>query len=118
MASHLIARASSAWNPDASYIAPSGYHSEALVAIAAAFLAITITFTTLRFFVRGYMIRALGWDDWAILLALNSFICQAAFLVHIAWMEQHHNLEMPRPLSNALEVSVDLITLTICTDHS
>lgn len=60
MDSHLMARVANAWNPDASYHTPSSYHSEALVAIAAAFLAVTITFTTLRFFVRGYMIRALG----------------------------------------------------------
>jgi hypothetical protein len=118
MDSHIIARAANAWNPDASYIMPSSYHSEALMAIAAAFLALTITFTTLRFFVRGYMIRALGWDDWLILLALNSFICQAAFLLHIAWMEQNHNLEMPRALSNALEVSDNHMTLVICADHS
>ncbi|KEQ77656.1 hypothetical protein M436DRAFT_13406, partial [Aureobasidium namibiae CBS 147.97] len=77
-----------------------------LIAIAAAFLALTITFTSLRFFVRGYMIRALGWDDWLILIALNSFVCQAAFLVHIASMEKKHNLEMPLALSNALEYVV------------
>ncbi|CAD0106381.1 unnamed protein product [Aureobasidium uvarum] len=97
---------SGAWNPDAGYKPPSDYHSEALVAIAAAFLALTVTFTSLRFFVRGYMIRALGWDDWFILLTLASFVCQAAFLVHIASMEQTHNLEWPIPLSNTLEYVV------------
>ncbi|KAI4748158.1 hypothetical protein E4T50_01563 [Aureobasidium sp. EXF-12298] len=91
-----------AWSPDANYRV-RGYHSEALTAIAAAFLVLTITFTTLRFLVRGYMIRALGWDDWLILLALNSFICQAAFLVHIAWMEQNKDLRLQKPLSDALE---------------
>ena len=63
------------------------------------------------------MIRALGWDDWLILIALNSFVCQAAFLVHIASMEKKHNLEMPLALSNALEVSdgqMDVETYTDC----
>ncbi|KAI4722198.1 hypothetical protein E4T48_01558 [Aureobasidium sp. EXF-10727] len=106
MESHILSRMSEAWNPDAGYKPPSAYHSKALIAIAAAFLALTITFTSLRFFVRGYMIRALGWDDWFILLTLNSFICQAAFLVHIAWMERHHNLEWPIPLSSTLEYVV------------
>ena len=107
MNSLLMVRDSNAWNPDASYHTPSSYHSDALIAIAVAFLAVTITFTSLRFFVRGFVIRALGWDDWLILVALNSFVCQAAFLIHIALMEQKHNLEMPLALSNALEVSVD-----------
>lgn len=98
-----------AWSPNASHEVPS-YHSEALTAIAAAFLVLTITFTSLRFLVRGYMIRALGWDDWLILLALNSFICQAAFLVHIAWMEQNKDLSLEKPLSDALEVSGDSIS--------
>lgn len=105
MASNMLARAPDSWNSNASYHPPSSYHHEALVAIAAAFLAVTITFTSLRFFVRGYMIRSLGWDDWLILLALGSFLCQAAFLVHIAWIEQNHDLETIKPLSNALEVS-------------
>lgn len=105
-----------AWSPNASHEVPS-YHSEALTAIAAAFLVLTITFTTLRFLVRGYMIRALGWDDWLILLALNSFICQAAFLVHIAWMEQNKDLRLQKPLSDALEVSGDFLTLMACTDN-
>jgi len=100
-----MARAADAWDP-ASYHSPSAYHSEALAAIAVAFLVLTITFTSLRFFVRGYMIRALGWDDWLILLALNSFICQAAFLVHIAWLEQNRDLRLPKPLSDALEYVV------------
>mgnify|MGYP000873035194 CR=1 FL=1 len=117
MDSHIIARIANAWDPNASYHTPSSYHSEALVAVAAAFLTLTITFTTLRFFVRGYMIRALGWDDFMILIALNSFICQAAFLIHIAWMEQNHNLELPRPLSNALEVSDHHMNLMICADQ-
>ena len=108
---------SDAWSPDASY-ENSGYHSEAMTAIAAAFLALTITFTTLRFLVRGYMIRALGWDDWLILLTLNSFICQAAFLVHIAWMEQNKDLRLQKTLSDALEVSEDYVTLMACTDNS
>jgi hypothetical protein len=116
MDSHLTARVSTAWNTDATYHTPSEYHSDALMAIAAAFLALTITFTTLRFFVRGYMIRALGWDDWLILIALNSFVCQAAFLLHIVWMEQNHNLEMPVALSNALEVSEDYMKLLTYTD--
>ncbi|KAH0368450.1 hypothetical protein KCU65_g3990, partial [Aureobasidium melanogenum] len=94
-----------AWSPNASHEVPE-FHSEALTAIAAAFLVLTITFTSLRFLVRGYMIRALGWDDWLILLALNSFICQAAFLVHIAWMEQNKDLSLEKPLSDALEYVV------------
>ncbi|THX66296.1 hypothetical protein D6C77_06481 [Aureobasidium pullulans] len=106
MASNMLARAPDSWNSNASYHPPSSYHHEALVAIAAAFLAVTITFTSLRFFVRGYMIRSLGWDDWLILLALGSFLCQAAFLVHIAWIEQNHDLETIKPLSNALEYVV------------
>lgn len=112
-----MVRDSNAWNPDASYHTPSSYHSDALIAIAVAFLAVTITFTSLRFFVRGYMIRALGWDDWLILVALNSFVCQAAFLIHIALMEQKHNLEMPLALSNALEVSDDGMNFVTCTDY-
>ncbi|KAI5246976.1 hypothetical protein E4T43_02453 [Aureobasidium subglaciale] len=106
ISTHIPVRETEAWSPDASYHAPSSYHHEALIAIAATFLALTITFTSLRFFVRGYMIRALGWDDWLILLALNSFICQAAFLIHIAWMEKSHNLELIKPLSSALEYVV------------
>ncbi|KAI5209518.1 hypothetical protein E4T39_00885 [Aureobasidium subglaciale] len=104
MSTHTLVSEAGAWSPNASYHAPSSYHYEALIAIAAAFLALTVTFTSLRFFVRGYMIRALGWDDWLILLALNSFICQAAFLIHIAWVEKTHNLELIKPLSSALEV--------------
>ncbi|KEQ93815.1 hypothetical protein AUEXF2481DRAFT_30894 [Aureobasidium subglaciale EXF-2481] len=106
MSTHILVRETGAWSPDASYHAPSSYHYEALTAIAATFLALTVTFTSLRFFVRGYMIRALGWDDWLILLALNSFICQAAFLIHIAWMEKSHNLELIKPLSSTLEYVV------------
>lgn len=63
------------------------------------------------------MIRALGWDDWLILVTLNSFVCQAAFLIHIALMEQKHNLEMPLALSNALEVSDDGMNFVTCTDN-
>lgn len=111
-----MARAADAWDP-ASYHPPSAYHSEALAAIAVAFLVLTITFTSLRFFVRGYMIRALGWDDWLILLALNSFVCQAAFLVHIAWLEQNRDLRLPKPLSDALEVGANHTTLVACTDN-
>lgn len=62
------------------------------------------------------MIRALGWDDWLILVALNSFVCQAAFLIHIALMERKHNLEMPLALSNALEVSDNRMRFVTCTD--
>ena len=116
MDSHLMTRESIPWNPDASYHTPSSYHSDALIAIAAAFLALTVTFTSLRFFVRGFMIRALGWDDWLILIALNSFVCQAAFLVHIASMEKKHNLEMPLALSNALEVSDTQMNVGTYTD--
>ncbi|KEQ60459.1 uncharacterized protein M437DRAFT_19625, partial [Aureobasidium melanogenum CBS 110374] len=75
-----------------------------LVAISVTFLTITIFFASLRFFVRGYMIKSLGWDDWLILLALASFVCQASFLIHLAWMEEHLNLTFIRPLANALEV--------------
>lgn len=50
------------------------------------------------------MIKSLGWDDWLILLALASFICQASFLIHLAWIEKHLNLTYIRPLANALEV--------------
>lgn len=113
---HVMARTADAWIP-ASYHQPSSYHSEALIAIATAFLVLTITFTSLRFFVRGYMIRALGWDDWLILLALNSFICQAAFLVHIGSLEQNHDLRLQKPLSDALEVSGNNITLIAYTDN-
>lgn len=85
---------------------PKAYptHAGALVAISVAFLTITILFTTLRFFVRGFMIKSLGWDDWLILLALASFVCQASFLIHLAWIEEHLNLTFIRPLSKALEV--------------
>lgn len=93
------------------YQEPSSYHSDAIAGVAAAFLAIATVFTTLRFFVRGFMIRALGWDDWLILLALGHFICQAAFLLHLTWMEKHKNLETFNPLSNALEVSRCLAAL-------
>lgn len=113
---HVMARTADAWNP-ATYHQPSSYHSEAYIAITTAFLVLTITFTSLRFFVRGYMIRALGWDDWLILLALNSFICQAAFLVHIAWLEQTHDLMLEKPLSDALEVSGHSVILMVWTDN-
>lgn len=63
------------------------------------------------------MIRALGWDDWLILLALNSFICQAAFLVHIGTLEQNHDLRLEKPLSDALEVSGNDMILIACTDN-
>lgn len=93
------------------YHPPSTYHSQAITAVAASFIAIAFVFTTLRFFVRGLMIRALGWDDWLILLALCSFLCQACFLIHIEWMKQHYDLETLKPLSTALEVCSNLIVL-------
>lgn len=80
-------------------------HAAALVAISVAFMTITIFCTSLRFFVRGYMIKSLGWDDWLILVALASFTCQAAFLIHLAWIEQHYDLTLIKALSDALEVS-------------
>jgi hypothetical protein len=104
MSTYILVRDAEPWIPDASYHAPSSYHYEALTAIAATFLALAIAFTSIRFFVRGYMIRALGWDDWLILLALNSFVCQAAFIIHIAWMLKTHNLELVKHLSSTLEV--------------
>lgn len=96
-------------------------HAGALVAISIAFLTITILFTTLRFFVRGYMIKSLGWDDWLILLALASFVCQASFLIHLAWIEEHLNLTFIRPLSKALEVgkhSANMVTLLTMRTYS
>ncbi|KAG9569467.1 hypothetical protein KCU71_g4620, partial [Aureobasidium melanogenum] len=90
-------------------------HAGALVAISVAFLTITIFFTTLRFFVRGYMIKSLGWDDWLILLALASFVCQASFLIHLAWIEDHLNLTFIRPLSKALEFVVLELAFYIMT---
>ncbi|KAG9602009.1 hypothetical protein KCU77_g2579, partial [Aureobasidium melanogenum] len=90
-------------------------HAGALVAISVAFLTITIFFTTLRFFVRGYMIKSLGWDDWLILLALASFVCQASFLIHLAWIEDHLNLTFIKPLSKALEFVVLELAFYIMT---
>ncbi|KAI4852947.1 hypothetical protein E4T44_01149 [Aureobasidium sp. EXF-8845] len=81
-------------------------HADALIAISIAFLTITIFFTSLRFFVRGHMIKSLGWDDWLILLALASFVCQAAILIHLAWIIQHEDLGYIRPLADALEFVV------------
>ena len=79
-------------------------HAGALVAISVAFMTITIFSTSLRFFVRGFMIKSLGWDDWLILLATASFICQASFLIRLAWMEQNYDLTYIKALSDALEV--------------
>ncbi|KAH0334426.1 hypothetical protein KCU81_g9469, partial [Aureobasidium melanogenum] len=90
-------------------------HAGALVAISVTFLTITIFFASLRFFVRGYMIKSLGWDDWLILLALASFVCQASFLIHLAWMEEHLNLTFIRPLANALEYVVLELAFYIMT---
>jgi hypothetical protein len=91
-------------------------HADALIAISIAFLTITIFFTSLRFFVRGHMIKSLGWDDWLILLALASFVCQAAILIHLAWIIQHEDLGYIRPLADALEVSQPCIPrLTLLT---
>jgi hypothetical protein len=80
-------------------------HAEALTAISIAFMTITIFCTSLRFFVRGYMIKSLGWDDWLILVSLVSFVCQASFLIHLAWIIQHEDLNMIKTLADALEVS-------------
>jgi hypothetical protein len=96
-------------------------HAGALIAISIAFLTITTFFTSLRFFVRGYLIKSLGWDDWLILLALASFLCQASILIHLAWIIQHDDLSYIRPLAEALEVSntcasdpTPLTTYTVC----
>ncbi|KAI4716123.1 hypothetical protein E4T48_07697 [Aureobasidium sp. EXF-10727] len=110
MASHMVSRQGDAHQPK-TY--PT--HAGALIAISVAFLTITIFSTSLRFFVRGYMIKSLGWDDWLILLALGSFICQASFLIHLAWMEQHVDLGFIRPLASALEFVVLELAFYIMT---
>ncbi|CAD0105760.1 unnamed protein product [Aureobasidium uvarum] len=107
---HMVSRQGDAQEPKAY---PT--HAGALIAISVAFLTITIFFTSLRFFVRGYMIKSLGWDDWLILLALASFICQASFLVHLAWMEQHLDLGFIKPLASALEFVVLELAFYIMT---
>jgi hypothetical protein len=110
----MLSRQADTWDLTHPKMYPT--HSGALIAISVAFLTVTIFFTSVRFFVRGYMIKSLGWDDWLILLALGSFICQAVFLIHLAWMEQHFNLTLVKPLSNALEVSKNcLLGLTLLT---
>ncbi|KEQ78279.1 hypothetical protein M436DRAFT_18997, partial [Aureobasidium namibiae CBS 147.97] len=86
-----------------------------LIAISVAFMTVTIFFTSLRFFVRGFMIKSLGWDDWLILVAVASFICQASFLIHLAWMEQHYDLTYIKALSDALEFVVLELAFYIMT---
>ncbi|KAG9664199.1 hypothetical protein KCU64_g834, partial [Aureobasidium melanogenum] len=113
MESHMVPRRGNVQSSTQLKTYPT--HAGALVAISVAFLTITIFFTTLRFFVRGYMIKSLGWDDWLILLALASFVCQASFLIHLAWIEDHLNLTFIRPLSKALEFVVLELAFYIMT---
>lgn len=103
MKSHIVSRQGDASSLTQPKTWPT--HAGALIAISVAFMTITIFCTSLRFFVRGYMIKSLGWDDWLILVALASFICQASFLIHLAWMEQHYDLTYIKALADALEVS-------------
>jgi hypothetical protein len=115
MEAHMVSRQGNAQDLSQPKSYPT--HAGALIAISIAFLTITIFFTSLRFFVRGYMIKSLGWDDWMILLALASFLCQASILIHLAWIIQHYDLSYIKPLAEALEVSniyaLDSIPLTI-----
>lgn len=103
MESHIVSRQGDAQGSTQPRTWPN--HAEALTAISIAFMTITIFCTSLRFFVRGYMIKSLGWDDWLILVSLLSFVCQASFLIHLAWIIQHEDLNMIKTLADALEVS-------------
>lgn len=49
-----------------------GNGPDTMIAISVAFLAISWTSVTLRVFVRAFMIRAFGWDDWVMLVTLVS----------------------------------------------
>lgn len=52
---------------------PPGNLQGALTGVAAATLAIAVTTVALRLFVRARLLRALGWDDACITLALVSW---------------------------------------------
>jgi hypothetical protein len=104
---------------------PSVYGLESIAVdlsgAATSLLVVTWTAALLRAYVRGYMLRAVGWDDWTLIPTLVSnkcpceeclltiqvaFTTQCAYLLKIADAEMHPDQHSrPKAISEVVTVS-------------
>ena len=63
---------------------PSENNAPTIIALAGVSAVVTTSFVALRFYVRGRLIKVLGWEDWIILVAL---VCGVACSVTVGIRE-------------------------------
>ncbi|GAB7340783.1 hypothetical protein MBLNU457_7155t1 [Dothideomycetes sp. NU457] len=68
------------------------YWTVPMIAVSAVFLAICWLTVTLRFYVRGFIAKSIGWDDWTIVLATLVYTGFAACIFQIGHMELTSNM--------------------------
>lgn len=79
---------------------------EELYDVSIVFLIITWLVVFARAYVRGYMLRAIGWDDWTLIPAQVCYTIQCAYLISMARVEMH-----PDENNNAKTIS-QLVTVS------
>ena len=83
---------------------------EQLYGVAVSLLVITWTASLARAYVRGYMLRSVGWDDWTLIPAQICYTVQCAYLISMAHMEMD-----PDKNNNIRSIS-QLVTVSNCIE--
>jgi hypothetical protein len=78
-----------------------------LYGVAVSLLVITWTAALARAYVRVYMLRSVGWDDWTLIPAQICYTVQCFYMISMARMEMH-----PVANSNIRSVS-ELVTVSV-----
>ncbi|KAG9668297.1 hypothetical protein KCU99_g6480, partial [Aureobasidium melanogenum] len=89
---------------------------EELYIVAITFLTMTWASVLARFYVRGYMLRSFGWDDWTLIPAQICYTAQCAYLISEARMEmdpaKYNNIKSISQLVTKLVVFSGIYALT------
>ncbi|KAG9568425.1 hypothetical protein KCU71_g840, partial [Aureobasidium melanogenum] len=89
---------------------------EELYIVAITFLTMTWTSVFARAYVRGYMLRSFGWDDWTLIPAQICYTAQCAYLISMARMEmdpaKYNNIKSISQLVTKLVVFSGIYALT------
>ncbi|KAH0359189.1 hypothetical protein KCU65_g10092, partial [Aureobasidium melanogenum] len=89
---------------------------EELYIVAITFLVLTWTAVFARGYVRGYMLRSIGWDDWTLIPAQVCYTAQCAYLISMARMEmdpaKYENIKSISELVTKLVVFSGIYGLT------